>query len=199
MEEEEEDGDDAGSLNPSSGPENNNKSASKTPDSRSSSSTPQPGGRRIKPNPKLGVPPPRAITKATLEEEARMRDALRKEFMEIQERVKATEILVPFVFYDGTNIPAGTVKMRKGDPIWLFLDRSRKVGAELGVSGSSTNNNNNSANATKARRDTRREWARVGVDDLMCVRGNIIVPHVGGGPVPARRDGKGGLTDRTAL
>ena len=54
-----------------------------------------------------------------------------------------------------------------GDHIWVFLDLSRKVGAELGVGGSG---------GEKA--SVRREWARVGVDDLMLVRGEIILPHV---------------------
>jgi protein FAM50 len=53
--------------------------------------------------------------------------------------------------------------MKKGDFIWVFLDKSRKVGAELGVG--------EQANATRA-------WARVGVDDLMLVRGTVIIPHV---------------------
>lgn len=88
----------------------------------------------------------------------------------MQEAIKATEILIPFIFYDGTNIPAGTVKVRKGDPVWLFLDRCRKVGAELGVGGAQSGG--------RGRKDNRREWARVGVDDLMLVRGEIIVPHV---------------------
>jgi len=88
----------------------------------------------------------------------------------MQEAVKNTEILIPFIFYDGTNIPAGTVKVKKGDPVWLFLDRCRKVGAELGVGGAN--------GGAKARKDNRREWARIGVDDLMLVRGEIIIPHV---------------------
>jgi len=49
----------------------------------------------------------------------------------------------------------------------VFLDRSRKVGAELGVGG---------VGGEKAA--ARREWARVGVDDLMLVRGEVIIPHV---------------------
>ncbi|KKA17804.1 hypothetical protein T310_8249, partial [Rasamsonia emersonii CBS 393.64] len=55
------------------------------------------------------------------------------------------------------------------DPVWLFLDRCRKVGAELGVSGTQ--------NGGRVKKDSRREWARVGVDDLMLVRGEIIIPH----------------------
>ena len=76
-------------------------------------------------------------------------------------------MVLPFVFYDGTNIPGGMCKVKKGDYVWVFLDRSRKVGAELGVGGAGEKAN-------------RREWARVGVDDLMLVRGEVIIPHVGG-------------------
>lgn len=115
-------------------------------------------------------PPPKALTKASIEAEAQARETLRKEFLAIQEAVKNTEILIPFVFFDGTRIPAGSVKMKKGDPVWLFLDRCRKVGAELGVGGGD--------GASKAKRNNRREWARVSVDDLMLVRGDVIVPHV---------------------
>lgn len=106
---------------------------------------------------------PKVMSKAALRREAAEREALRREFLAIQEAVKATEIAIPFVFYDGSNIPGGTVRVKKGDYIWVFLDKSRKVGAELGVG--------EKANA-------RREWARVGVDDLMLVRGSIIIPHV---------------------
>ncbi|PLB47514.1 XAP5-domain-containing protein [Aspergillus steynii IBT 23096] len=140
------------------------RSASKTPVDDGS----LPSSRRITPNPNA-PPPPKAMTKATIKAEAEARDALRKEFLTMQEAVKNTEILIPFIFYDGTNIPAGSVKVKKGDPVWLFLDRCRKVGAELGVGGNS--------GATKGRKDNRREWARVSVDDLILVKGEIIVPH----------------------
>ena len=88
----------------------------------------------------------------------------------MQEAIRNTEILVPFIFYDGISIPAGTVKVKKGDPIWLFLDKCRKVGAELGVRGA--------GGFARGRRDNRREWARVSVDDLMLVKGDVIVPPV---------------------
>ncbi|KAE8162237.1 XAP5, circadian clock regulator-domain-containing protein [Aspergillus tamarii] len=140
------------------------RSASRTPVDNSS----LPPSRRITPNPNA-PPPPKAMTKAALKAEAEARDALRKEFLAMQDAVKNTEILIPFIFYDGTNIPAGTVKVKKGDPVWLFLDRCRKVGAELGVGGNS--------GASKGRKDNRREWARVSVDDLMLVKGDVIVPH----------------------
>jgi protein FAM50 len=56
-------------------------------------------------------------------------------------------------------------RVKKGDFVWVFLDRSRKVGAELGVGESNL-------------ASSRKEWARVSVDDLMMVRGSIIIPHV---------------------
>lgn len=101
-------------------------------------------------------------TKSVLLKEAQAREQLRKDFLEKREAVKATDFVIPFVFYDGTNIPGGVCRMKKGDPIWLFLDRARKVGAELGVGGDKG----------------RREWARISVDDLMIVRGEMIIPHV---------------------
>ncbi|KAL8938011.1 MAG: hypothetical protein Q9216_004120 [Gyalolechia sp. 2 TL-2023] len=120
--------------------------------------------RRIGPNSNVTFVP-KAMTKSALLREAQTKEQLRKEFLAMQEAVKATELIIPFVFYDGTNIPGGACKVKKGDYVWLFLDRSRKVGAELGVGGGEKNG-------------SRREWARVGVDDLMLVRGEIIIPHV---------------------
>lgn len=123
----------------------------------------EPSAKKMAANSAVGIVP-RALTKAALRREAAERDALRKEFLLLQAAVKATEIAIPFVFYDGTNIPGGIVRVKKGDFIWVFLDKSRKVGAELGVGGEK------SATA-------RRDWARVGVDDLMLVRGSLIIPH----------------------
>jgi protein FAM50 len=121
--------------------------------------------KRLGPNSTVPITP-KAMTKSALMREAQTREQLRKEFLALQELVKATEILIPFVFYDGTNIPGGVCKVKKGDHTWLFLDKARKVGAELGVGGAGE------------RASSRREWARVGVDDLMMVRGEIIIPHV---------------------
>ena len=117
---------------------------------------------KIKANTSVGLAP-KVVTKSALRKEAAERETLRREFVAIQEAVKASEIAIPFVFYDGANIPGGTVRMKKGDFVWVFLDKSRKVGAELGVG--------EQANSTRA-------WARVGVDDLMLVRGTVIIPHV---------------------
>lgn len=117
---------------------------------------------KFKANTALGVVP-KAMTKSALRKEATERETLRREFVCVQEAVKATEIAIPFVFYDGSNIPGGTVRMKKGDFVWVFLDKSRKVGAERNV-GEQAN--------------SKRGWARVGVDDLMLVRGTVIIPHV---------------------
>ena len=122
--------------------------------------------KRMGPNANVRVAP-KVMTKSALLREAQTREQLRKEFLSMQEVVKGTEILIPFVFYDGTNIPGGVCKVKKGDYIWVFLDRSRKVGAQLGVGGGAGEKAN-----------SRREWARVGVDDLMLVRGEVIIPHV---------------------
>lgn len=127
------------------------------------------GAVKVAPNTAVGILP-RAVTNAALRREAAEREVLRKEFLALQAAVKATDIAIPFVFYDGTNIPGGTVRVKKGDFVWAFLDKSRKVGAKLGVGGDKM------ANA-------RRQWARVGVDDLMLVRGNVIIPHVRGSSV----------------
>ncbi|CAI6087867.1 hypothetical protein V2G26_010105 [Clonostachys chloroleuca] len=116
---------------------------------------------KFKANASVGVVP-KAVTKAALRKEAAEREALRQEFIAQRDAVKATEIAIPFIFYDGANIPGGTVRVKKGDFVWFFLDKSRKVGAELGVG--------EKANAT-------RTWARVGVDDLILVRGTVILPH----------------------
>lgn len=122
-----------------------------------------PEKKRLGPNARVTIAP-KVMTKTALLRDAQTREQLRKEFISMQEIVKATDIVIPFVFYDATNIPGGACKVKKGDHVWLFLDRSRKVGAEMGVGG-----------GEKA--ISRREWARVGVDDLMLVRGEVIIPH----------------------
>ncbi|KAK2746990.1 hypothetical protein FQN57_002562 [Myotisia sp. PD_48] len=142
-------------------------------ENRSTSGTPREASpkpaRRLAPNPHLSLPRPKLVTKSALEAESQARDSLRREFLALQDTIKATEIAMPFVFYDGTNIPAGKVTIKKGDSVWLFLDRCRKVGAKLGLAGA--------GGAPRGRKDYRREWARVGVDDLILVRGGIIIPH----------------------
>ncbi|KAI5300231.1 hypothetical protein KEM55_008666, partial [Ascosphaera atra] len=143
------------------------KAAAEDQDQSNDSSAPV---RRIRANPNVAVPPPKILTKPALTAEARARDALRKEFLALQERVRNTEIMIPFIFYDGANIPGDSVKVKKGDPVWLFLDRCRKIGANLGIRGGTQRKG-------KGRREFRKEWARISVTDLMLVKGNVIVPH----------------------
>lgn len=110
--------------------------------------------KRLGPNSEVAFTP-KVMTKSALLREAQTQEQLRKDFTAMRDAVKATDIVIPFVFYDGTNVPGGICRVKKGDYIWLFLDKARKVGAE-----------------------SRREWARISVDDLMLVRGEIIIPHV---------------------
>lgn len=131
-------------------------SKAKPSDSTSPSPSPSPSG----------LPPIKSFTQQALRRQAAEREALRKEFLALQTAVKASEVAIPFVFYEGANIPGGTVRVKKGDHVWLFLDRSRKVGARLGV-------------GEKRLSKARLHWARINVDDLMLVRGNLIIPHVG--------------------
>ncbi|KAK4985718.1 hypothetical protein LTR66_008086 [Elasticomyces elasticus] len=121
--------------------------------------------RRLGPNASI-LYAPKALTKSALLREAQMREQLRKEYLLMQEDVRATDILIPFVFYDGTNVPGGSCRVKKGDNIWLFLDRARKIGAELGVGAGNEGGTRGKGG-----------WARVGVDDLMMVRGDTIIPH----------------------
>jgi protein FAM50 len=117
--------------------------------------------RAFKPNAAVALQP-KAQTKSALLREAQLKDALKKEYAQLQEAVKATDFLIPFVFYSGKNIPGGVCRMKKGDFVWLFLERARKVGAGLTGQGE----------------HTRRDWARISVDDLMVVKGDVIIPHV---------------------
>lgn len=130
--------------------------------------------RKIKSNPNAGVPAPKAMTKAYLAAEAAEREQLRSEFIDAQKEVRDAEISIPFVFYDGSNVPGGAVKVKKGEQIWLFLEKCRKLGAEIGVGSEG----NIEIRGSKQRADSKKSWARIGVDDLMLIRGSVIIPHV---------------------
>lgn len=138
-------------------PETQNSSAPPT-DSEETASQPK---KRLRPNSSL-TNHPKALTKPAILREAALKDQLRKEYAQIQEAVKQTEFCLPFVFFAGKSTPGGVCRMKKGDAIWLFLERARKVGADLAGKGDVS----------------KRDWARIGVDDLMVVRGDLIVPHV---------------------
>lgn len=129
--------------------------------------------RKFKPNPNTNAPAPKALTKASLAAEAVERERLRAEYIQVQEQVRDSEIAIPFVFYDGSNLPGGSVKVKKGEHIWLFLERCRKLGAEMGVSSEGSVEGGGS----KQRVEGKKSWARIGVDDLMLVRGDTIIPH----------------------
>ncbi|KAI5805101.1 XAP5, circadian clock regulator-domain-containing protein [Geopyxis carbonaria] len=123
--------------------------------SRSASEETEESEKKRRFNPKLKAPPPKALTKSTLLREAQEREMLRREFLQLQEKIKNEEISIPFVFYDGTNVapPNGEgVTVKKGEAVWLFLERARRMSG-------------------------RREWLRVSVDDLLLVRGEVIIPH----------------------
>jgi protein FAM50 len=149
-------------------PKNSSDPRSETASPAPSSETTAPK-RKFAANASLGIVP-KPLTKRTLLAESAARETLRKEFMQLQERVKASPLAIPFVFYDGSNIPGGVCRVTKGDFVWKFLDASRKVGAEVGAG----------VDGEKGKSDARarREWAKVGVDDLMMVRGEIIIPPV---------------------
>ncbi|KAI9713087.1 MAG: hypothetical protein M1820_001072 [Bogoriella megaspora] len=82
--------------------------------------------------------------------DARDREKLMIQFMAEQERVKETEIIIPFHFYDGQTSIARHVRLKKKDSIRTFLDQARKVRPGKG---------------------------RIDVDDMMLVVENIIIPH----------------------
>jgi protein FAM50 len=143
------------------------RSMSKTPRDQTPNEDSQDGDdsailkKKLKPNANIAVVA-KARTKAVLLREAQAREQMRKDFLITKELVKNTEILVPFIFYDGAKTPGGKVRVKKGDHIWVFLDKARKVGAELAVGEDKGG----------------KPWARVSVDDLMLVRGSMIIPHV---------------------
>lgn len=116
--------------------------------------------KKLKANPAVKFQP-KNMTKAALKREAELKEEFRREYLAMEESVKATEFLLPFVFHNGKDIPGGVIRMKKGESVWLFLDRARKIGAEISTDQRSIRN-----------------WARVSVDDLMLVRGDIIVPQV---------------------
>jgi len=123
--------------------------------------------KRFKPSSSVAVQA-KAQTKAALAKEALLKEVLRKQYLATNEAVRSTEFILPFVFFEAKDMAGGKVRLKKGDFVWLFLERARKVGIELGERG----------DGPMGLGGRRREWARIGVDDLMLVVGEIMVPHV---------------------
>lgn len=123
--------------------------------------------KRLKPNSSVAVQA-KAQTKSSLAKEASLKESLRKQYLAMNEAVRNTEFVLPFAFFEAKEMSGGKVRLKKGDFVWLFLERARKVGVELAEMGEGP--------AGLGRR--RREWARIGVDDLMVVVGDMMIPHV---------------------
>lgn len=123
--------------------------------------------KRLKPNSSVAVQA-KAQTKSSLAKEASLKESLRKQYLAMNEAVRNTEFVLPFAFFEAKEMSGGKVRLKKGDFVWLFLERARKVGVELAETGEGP--------AGLGRR--RREWARIGVDDLMVVVGDMMIPHV---------------------
>jgi hypothetical protein len=123
--------------------------------------------KRLKPSSSVAVQA-KAQTKSALAKEALLKEAFRKQYLATNEAVRSTEFVLPFVFFEAKALSGGKVRLKKGDFLWLFLERARKIGIELGEVGE----------GPAGVGGRRREWARIGVDDLMVVVGEMMVPHV---------------------
>ncbi|KAK9449332.1 XAP5, circadian clock regulator-domain-containing protein [Limtongia smithiae] len=88
-------------------------------------------------------------TKQSATWEAEQRETLRREYLQQQEQIRQEKVDLQFCYYDGT-CTSSSVQIKKGDQVWVMLDRTRK---------------------------NRKELHRGTVDDMMLVRDNIIIPH----------------------
>jgi protein FAM50 len=123
--------------------------------------------KRFKPSSSVSIVA-KAQTKSALAREAQLKESLRRQYLATNEAVRATEFVLPFVFFEAKDMAGGKVRLKKGDFVWLLLERARKIGIELGERGE----------GPMGLGGRRREWARIGVDDLMVVVGEMMVPHV---------------------
>jgi protein FAM50 len=123
--------------------------------------------KRLKPSASVSIVA-KAQTKSALAREAQLKESLRKQYLATNEAVRATDFVLPFVFFEAKDMAGGKVRLKKGDFVWLLLERARKIGIELGERGE----------GPMGLGGRRREWARIGVDDLMVVVGEMMVPHV---------------------
>ena len=151
------------------GDENETQDQATEPKSPNTEAAPTPSlKKRLKPNTTLSTPAIKAQTPSALRREAALKSQLQAEYTQQQSAVRATEFCLPFVFFDGKDAPGGVCRMKKGDAIWVFLDRARKVGVDRAGGGS--------GGGEAARRMG--DWGRISVDDLMVVKGGLILPHV---------------------
>uniref|UniRef100_A0A8C1XTC2 Family with sequence similarity 50 member A n=1 Tax=Cyprinus carpio TaxID=7962 RepID=A0A8C1XTC2_CYPCA len=88
------------------------------------------------------------------EEENRLREELRQEWERKQEKIKSEEIEITFSYWDGSG-HRKTVKMKKGNTIHQFLQRALEV----------------------LRKDFS-ELRSAGVEHLMYIKEDLIIPHV---------------------
>ncbi|KAK9382794.1 XAP5, circadian clock regulator-domain-containing protein [Kockiozyma suomiensis] len=88
-------------------------------------------------------------TKKEEELERAQREQLKREYLSLQEKIKEETVEFRFCYFDGTYTP-GQVTIKKGDQVWLMLDRTRKGNTE---------------------------FHRGTVDDIMLIQDNIIIPH----------------------
>uniref|UniRef100_A0A672I2V0 FAM50A/XAP5 C-terminal domain-containing protein n=1 Tax=Salarias fasciatus TaxID=181472 RepID=A0A672I2V0_SALFA len=88
------------------------------------------------------------------EEENRMREELRQEWELKQEKIKSEEIEITFSYWDGSG-HRKTVKMKKGNTIQNFLQKALEV----------------------LRKDFS-ELRSAGVEQLMYIKEDLIIPHV---------------------
>ncbi|XP_037744739.1 protein FAM50A isoform X2 [Chelonia mydas] len=96
------------------------------------------------------------------EEENRLREELRQEWEAKQEKIKSEEIEITFSYWDGSG-HRRTVKMKKGNTMQQFLQKALEI----------------------LRKDFS-ELRSAGVEQLMYIKEDLIIPHVSGsqGPLP---------------
>ncbi|XP_072350906.1 protein FAM50A-like, partial [Scyliorhinus torazame] len=87
------------------------------------------------------------------EEENRLREELRQEWANKQEKIKSEEIEITFSYWDGSG-HRRTVKMKKGNTIQQFLQKGLEI----------------------LRKDFS-ELRSAGVEQLMYIKEDLIIPH----------------------